>query len=262
MPLRTIMSRRWPSYLPWLALCMVLVLLVVYVMSLCGPHEAFASKDARDTPPEDAPLPTCLTTRMLTKYETASNYMLEALKVTVMVSDGFAKKHVENTDATTQGAGDVKEKEVGTEDTTTGQSSVGGGTSSATAVDTQGGMQTDTTPEMGDTSSFSTPSMSGIETFAATDDSPCVVKPKSIEYAHKQLKERPLALLEAYNQLRERVNKGIDGLQRMKEMKKDQEVVEEEHEAQREAILQASQKEGDELNSHYDLEDNNSSSPF
>ena len=262
MPLRTFMPRMWPSYLPWLALCMVLVLLVVYVMSLCGPHEAFAPKDARDTPPEDAPLPTCLTTKMLTKYETAANDMLKVLKVTMMVSDEFAKKNAENTDATTQGAEDVKENEVEAQDATTGQSSVGGGMSSSMPVDTQGGMQTDTTPEMGDTSSFSTPSMSGIETFAATDDSPCVVKPKSIEYAHKQLKERPLALLEAYNQLRERVNKGIDGLQRMKEMKKEQEVVEEERGAQREAILQGSQKEGDELNSHYDLGDNNSPSPF
>lgn len=262
MPLRTFMPHAWLSYLPWLTLCMVVVLVLMYVVSRCGSYEAFAPKDARDSPPDDAALPKCLTKRMLTQYENAANDMLQALKMTVTVSDEFAAKNTGMTEVTTQGAVDVKENEVGAEDATLVGPLLGNETTNAMAFDTQGAMQTDTMPEMGDNSSFSTPSMSGIEPFAATVTSPCVVKPKAIEWAHKQLKERPLALLKAYNQLRDRVNKGIAGLQRIKEMKKEQEVAEEEREAQTEAIIQAGEKEGAELNRHYDLGGDDSASPF
>lgn len=261
MSLRTFMSRVWLSHLPWLALCMVLVLVLMYVVSLCGPYEAFAPKDARDTPPDDAALPKCLTKRMLAQYENAANDMLQALKMTMTVSDEFAAKKTGTTEVTTQGAADA-DKSGAADATPVEDPPVGDGTTSAMAVDTQGGIQTDTMPDMGDGASFSAPSPNGIETFAPTVTSPCVVKPKSIEWAHKQLKERPLALLKAYNQLRERVNKGIDGFQRIKEMQKEQEVAEEAREAQTEAILQAGEKEGDDLNRHYETGGDDSASPF
>ena len=100
-------------------------------------------------------------------------------------------------------------------------------------------------------SAMSPPSTS-LEGFVAKDA--CLHDPKDIKLATTQYKERPLALMKLYNELCSRVDKGIQGLERIRKMKNKTKEQEKKHKQQTKSTQQESQAINAETNKYYGLE--------
>lgn len=238
------------TWLTWVGLALVAALAIAYVVVV---HDSVPER--RGELFEDAgssASPTCLTLPTLQRYTNASADMEKALKLVVSVYDEYAKKVAESSDAT----GD--DQPTPGEDVDDDQPSIPGGKDNETGG--FGGVQMDggSTGGLGGGLSTSTtgaagrmPSTPSFEGFANTKAA-CIRDPKTLREAQTQYKERPLALLKVYNELRTRVDKGIEGMARIRKMNEKSKAQEKQRVQQTKAIQQAGVAQKASLNNYYD----------
>lgn len=223
------------TWLPWVGLALVTVLAIAYVVVLMvmhgglqdGQREPFKAS-RRPTPPK------CLTRPTLQRYENAATDLEQALKTVVRVYDDYAQ------DAAGPSGATGSEQPIPLEDMND-QPSIREGEGNSTGGFGEAQM------EGGSSKMPSTPSFEGFSDTQAA----CIRDPKALQQAQTQYKERPLALLKVYNELRTRVDKGIEGMARIRKMKGQAKEQEKQRARQTKAIQQAGVSQEASLNDYY-----------
>ena len=235
--------------LPWVGLALVAALAIAYVAVVHG-----SVQERRGELFEDAgspTSPTCLTLPTLQRYTNASANMEKSLKLVVSVYDDYTKDAAGSSEAT----GNVQPKpgeEVNDKPSVPGVDGKGTDSFGGAQMDggstggLSGGFSTSTTDT--DVKMPSTPSFEGF----ANAKAPCIRNPKVLQWAQTQYKERPLALLKVYNELRTRVDKGIEGLSRIRKMHEKSKAQEKQRVKQTKAIQQAGVAQKASLNNYYE----------
>ena len=240
-------------WLPWVGLALVAVLAIAYfvvVMVHGGLHyrqgEPFEASGSSASP-------ACLTRPTLQRYENAATDLEQALKTVVRVYDDYAKDAAGPSDAT----GDdqpIPGEEMDDQPSIPGgegkgMSGFGGAQMDGGSTAGFGGGLPASTTGTG-TGASGMPSTPSFEGFANTKAA-CIRDPKALQKAQTQYKERPLALLKVYNALRTRVDKGIEGLARIRKMKGQAKAQEKQRVQQTKAIQQAGVAQEASLNDYY-----------
>ena len=239
------------TWFPWVGLVLVAALAIAYVVLVHG-----GLKDRRGEPFKasgSSASSKCLTRPTLQRYENAATDLEQALTTVVRVYDDYAKDAAgpssatgndqpipgENVDEQPSIPGGEGKGKSGF-----GEAQMDGGSTAGLG----GGLPASTTgtgtgaPRMPSTTSF--------EGFANTKAA-CIRDPKALQWAQTQYKERPLALLKVYNELRTRVDKGIEGLARIRKMKGKTKAQEKQRVQQTKAIQQAGVAQEASLNDYY-----------
>ena len=225
MPLSSPSSRA-----SWVGCALVVALALVYACVYSGRRlwATTATRESYATGTDG-----CLTTRTLTKYENATRALTQTLQDIVGVFDA----------ETPEGATGGENDGAGTDD------------ASAQALATVDGGNTTpaTRPEKDALSGLPGSSGSGgmratVEGFGTADGSGCV---RDAQRAQRAFTEGPKALLGAYNELRTRVNRGVEGIYKVRNMRADAAKQEKEREKQMVAIEASSAQQEKQLDDYY-----------
>ena len=237
------------TWFQWVGLVLVAALAIAYVAVVHGSVQERRGETFEDAGSPTSP--TCLTLPTLNRYMNASTSMEKALKLVVSVYDEYAKKVGESSEAT----GNVQPipgEEVNDKPSVPGvdgkgTDSFGGAQMDGGSTGSLGGGLTASTTGT-DVGMQSTPSFEGF----ANAKAPCIRNPKVLQWAQTQYKERPLALLKVYNELRTRVDKGIEGLTRIRKMNDKSKAQQKQRLQQTKAIQKAGVAQKASLNNYYD----------
>lgn len=230
------------TWLPWVGLALVAALAVTYVVVMYGGLQDRQSEPFEASDPSASSK--CLTLPTLQRYTNASIYMEQALKIVLSVYDYYAKDAADQPIPGEEMDDEQPSMPEGEDNETSG---FGGAQMDGVSTGGLGGefstSTTDTDVEMP-----STPSFEGFTNAKAK----CIRNPKTLRWAQTQYKERPLALLKVYNELRTRVNKGIEGMERIHKMNEKSKAQEKKRVQQTKAIQQAGVAHEASLNNYYD----------
>jgi len=231
-------TRTWRALAPWAALALVVALVVAYGATLpvgggWSSRERFADAS-----------PSCLKVSTYKRYTGASQDLEKALQAAVQRFDDHAKASAASAGAAAGGAAaDVPAVPDPSDDPPTAEglstnaltTMPGGGSGGATQLPGVGGRASPTMPSF---ESYANPA-------APTD---CM---RDYDAAQTAYTQRPQALLKAYNALRTRVNKGIEGLARVRNMQADAAKAEKKRKKQTAEIQKSGAQKEKQLNAFY-----------
>lgn len=245
------LGSKFRTWLPWAALVLVVALVIAYIVTRWGgyrcnvePFEAPADNDTHR----------CLTRPTLQRYENAATKLETALNTVVRMYDDYAKDKAaaNKTSAADAGATGTDNTAAGAGETDPSILAKTGEDNDTNAMMTgKGGMGKGSSYEGLPSTAGSTPAMPSTSFEGFVADNACLHKPKDLKRATAQYKERPLALLKVYNELRTRVGKGIESIQRIHKKQNQGKVQEKEDTQKTKDIQQAVQVQKASLNNYY-----------
>ena len=228
----------WRVLAPWATLALVVVLVVAYGATLpvgggWSSRERFADAS-----------PSCLKVSTYKRYTAASQDLEKALQAAVQRFDDHAKASAASASAASAGAPAVP-------DPSDDPLAAGEGELSANAATMPGGGSGGVTQMPGGGGGSVNPTMPSVESYAnpkPTAPTGCMSDYDAAQTAYTQ---RPQALLKAYNALRTRVNKGIEGLARVRNMQADTAKAEKKRKKQTAEIQKSGAQQEKQLNAYY-----------
>ena len=241
----------WRVLAPWATLALVVVLVVAYGATLpvgggWSSRERFADAS-----------PSCLKVSTYKRYTAASQDLEKALQAAVQRFDDHAKASAASAGAASAGAPAVPDPSDDPLAAGEGELSAnaatmpGGGSGGVAQMPGGGGGSGGVTQMPGGGGGSVNPTMPSVESYAnpkPTAPTGCMSDYDAAQTAYTQ---RPQALLKAYNALRTRVNKGIEGLARVRNMQADTAKAEKKRKKQTAEIQKSGAQQEKQLNAYY-----------